>query len=338
MTDPPAGRAVDIHIHWFPPAYYEFLSRRSTEPRSELVDGRWTYHNGARSIYAMSPEWQDLDTQYETAARTGRDMVLVSSGGVHGDLDGLPAAEAKEAARLINEEWADAQRRHPGRFFAAAMVPLVDTEAAVEEAEHAIHRLGLRGLSLPSSIAGEGLDAPRLDAFWSCAEQLGVPLFLHPIDSALLDAMAGYDGRLHASLGRVCDSSMAVMRLILSGTLDRHPDLKILHFHCGGVLPYAAGRLDKNASIPGIAEQPTRYLKRMWVDTAMPHSLTIGMAIQYYGADRMLYGSDNPCWNPLAALQATEALALDEDVMTAVMRENAEQFIDLSVPSEVASV
>jgi aminocarboxymuconate-semialdehyde decarboxylase len=337
MTDQFA-RAVDIHIHWFPPAYYEFLARRRTEPRSELADGRWSYLNGARSIYSMSPEWQDLDAQYETAALTGRDMVLVSSGGVHGDLDGLPAAEAKEAARLINEEWADAQRRHQGRFFAAAMVPLVDTEAAIEEAEHAISVLGLRAISLPSSIAGEGLDASRLDAFWSCAEQLGVPLFLHPIDSALLGAMSGYDGRLHSSLGRVCDSSMAVMRLILSGTLDRHPGLKVLHFHCGGVLPYAAGRLDKNASIPGIEEQPTRYVKRMWVDTAMPHSLTIGMAIQYYGSDRMLYGSDNPCWNPLAALQATEALALEEDVMSAVMRGNAEQFIDLSVPSKVAAV
>lgn len=338
MTDQPAPRAVDVHIHWFPPAYYEFLAKRSTEPRSEIADGRWSYLNGARSIYSMSPEWQDLETQYQTAARTGRDMALVSSGGVHGDLDGLPAAEAREAARLINEEWAAAQRRYPGRFFAAAMLPLADTEAAIEEAEHAIHNLGLRGLSLPSSIAGEGLDAPRLEAFWSCAEQLGVPLFLHPIDSALLDAMSGYDGRLHSSLGRVCDSSIAVMRLILSGTLDRHPDLKILHFHCGGVLPFAAGRLDKNASIPGIAQQPTEYLKRMWVDTAMPHSLTIGMAIQYYGADRVLYGSDNPCWNPLAALHATEALALDQTVMDAVMRDNADRLIDLSVPSEVAAV
>lgn len=331
MTDQ-AARAVDAHIHWFPPAYYEFLAARSTEPLAELADGRWTYVNGGRTIRSMSPEWQDLETQFETATRTGRDMVLISSGGVHGDLDGLPAAEAIEAARLINEEWAGAQRRYTGKFFAAAMVPLVDTDAAIAEAEHAIGRLGLRAISIPSSIAGEGLDAPRLDAFWSCCEQLAVPLFLHPIDSALLDAMSGYDGRLHSSLGRVCDSSMAVMRLILSGTLDRHPDLKILHFHCGGVLPFASGRLDKNASIPGIEQQPTAYLKRMWVDTAMPHSLTIKMAIDYYGADRVLYGSDNPCWNPMAALEATEALSLDDEVMSALMLGNAEQLLDLAVP------
>jgi aminocarboxymuconate-semialdehyde decarboxylase len=333
MTDQSPSRAIDCHIHWFPKAYYEFLSKRTSEPRTEFVDGRWNYLNGARSFRSMSPEWFDLDTQFETAARTNREMTVVSSMGVHSDLDGLPVAEAKEGARIINEIWADTQLRHPGRFFAAAAVPLVDTDAAIEEAEYAIQTLGLRGLSLPSSIAGAPIDDPRLEPFYARAEELGVPLFLHPIDSALLEAMSGYNGRLHASLGRVCDSSMAIMRLILSGTLDRHPNLRLLHFHAGGVLPYAAGRLDKNASIPGIEEQPTAYLRRMWVDTAMPHSLTIGMALAFYGSDRVLYGSDNPCWNPLAALQATEALELEPDVMNAVMIENAERFIDLRVPS-----
>jgi aminocarboxymuconate-semialdehyde decarboxylase len=333
MTDQQTARAIDSHIHWFPPVYYEFLSRRATEPRAAFADGRWSYLNGGRTIRAMTPEWFDLDTQFETAARTGREMTLVSSGGVHSDLDGLPAAEAREAARMINEAWSTAQQAYPGRFFAAAMLPLVDPEAAIEEAEHAVKVLGLRALSLPSSIAGAPLDAPQLEDFYSCAERLGVPLFLHPIDSALLEAMSGYDYRLHSSLGRVCDSSMAVMRLILSGMLDRHPDLRILHFHAGGVLPYAAGRLDKNASIPGIEMQPTDYLRRMWVDTAMPHSLTIDLAVKFYGPERVLYGSDNPCWNPLAALQATEACHLEPMVMDAVMTDNAERFLDLRVPS-----
>jgi len=335
MTEQPSNRAIDCHIHWFPPSYYKLLSERSTEPRAEFVDGRWSYSNGARSFQSMSPEWFDLDLHFQTAAGTGREMTLVSSMGVHSDLDGLPGDEAKEAARMINEEWAAAQRRQPGRFFAAAAVPLVDAEAAIEEAEYAIHTLGLRGISLPSSINGEPIDADRLDPFYACCEELSVPVFLHPIDAALLEAMGGFNGRLHASLGRVCDSSMAVMRLILSGMLDRHPNLKLMHFHAGGVLPYTAGRLDKNASIPGIEEQPTQYLRRMWVDTAMPHSLTIGMAINFYGSDRVLYGSDNPCWNPLAALQATEALDLDQATMKAVLTENAERFIDLRVPAAI---
>lgn len=328
MTD--LQHAVDAHIHWFPPAYYEFLAARGTEPRSEQIDGRWTYLNGARSIRPMSPEWQNLDTQFETAAKTGYDTTLISSGGVHGDLDGLPLAEAKEGARIINEEWAAMQRKHAGRFFGAAVVPLMDVDAAIAEVDHAVDKLDLRAVSLPSSIAGEGLDAPRLAPFWAHIEKRGLTLFLHPIDSALLDSMDGYNYRLHASMGRVCDSSMAVMRLILSGTLDRHPDLKILHFHAGGVLPYVSGRLDKNASIPGIERQPTEYIKEMWTDTAMPYAPTIQLAMGFYGADRVMYGSDNPCWNPMGALRAVEELELAPEAMQALMSGIVHDVIDLS--------
>lgn len=331
--------AIDCHIHWFPPAYYEFLSRRSREPRTEFVDGRWSYFNGARSHAGGSNEWFDLEIHFETAARTGIDTALISSLGAKSDLDGLPADEAIEAARIINEEWAGAQRRYPGRFFAAAAVPLQDTASAIDELEHAVLELGMCGVSLPSSIAGEPIDSPRLEPFYGALERLGVPAFLHPCDdSALQDAMSGYDGRLFLSLGRVCDSSMAVMRLILSGILDRYPALKILHFHAGGVLPYAAGRLDKNASIPGIAEQPTAYLRRMWVDTAMPHSPTIALAVQFYGEDRVLYGSDNPCWNPAGALEATRAIGLDVDVLQGILLENARRLLGLNFGEPAGSV
>jgi aminocarboxymuconate-semialdehyde decarboxylase len=327
--------AVDCHIHWFPSAYYELLSRRSDAPRAERDGDRWNYLNGNRTIHGMVPEWFDLDTQFETVARTGLDMAVISSMGVHSDLDGLPAAEAAEAARMINEEWSAAQRRHPGRFFAAAAVPLQDTQMAIDEVDHAIGALDLRGISLPGSIAGEPLDAPRLEPFYARVEELGVPMFIHPTDGAFVDAMPGYNGRLYASLGRVVDSSVAVLRLVLGGVMDRYPALKILHFHAGGVLPYAAGRLDKNARLPELEHEPTAYLKRMWVDTAMPHPPTIRMALDFYGSDRVFYGSDNPCWNPLAALEATRELALPEVKERAVLNDNVRSLIDLRQPTAV---
>ena len=67
----------------------------------------------------------------------------------------------------------------------------------------------------------------------------------------------------------------------------------------------------------------------MWVDTAMPHPLTIRMALDFYGTDRVLYGSDNPCWNPQAALEATRALELPQTVERAVLDGNARALVDL---------
>lgn len=326
-------QTVDCHIHWFPPAYYEFLASRRSEPRAERENGLWSYINGDRTARRLQGEWFDLDAQFETAGKTGYEMTLVSSLGIHSDLDGLPAREAQEAARIINEEWSAAQRRYPGRFFAAAAVPLQDTEMAIEELEHAVGVLDLRGVSMPGSIAGEPLDSPRLEPFYARVEELGVPLFIHPNDAAFVGVMSGYGNRLYSSLGRVVDSSVAVLRLVLSGMLDRHPGLKILHFHAGGVLPYAAGRLDKNAKAPELNEIPSVYLKRMWVDTAMPHSLTIRMALDFYGTERVFYGSDNPCWNPTGALEAVQALDLPADVLDAVLGQNVRRFLNLAPAS-----
>ena len=327
--------AVDCHTHWFPTDYYDFLASRSIEPRAKAEDdGSYHYINGNRSCHPW-PEWFDLAMQFETVAKTGIDMAMVTSLGIHADLDGLPVPEARHAARMINEAWAAAQLRHPGRFFAAAAVPLGDTTAAIDELDYAITKLDLRGVSMPSSIAGEPIDAPRLEPFYARVEELGVPLFIHPNDGVLVDAMAGHDNALYMSLGRVVDSSLAVLRLVLNGTLDRYPGLKILHFHAGGVLPYAAGRLDKNARLSTLEHEPTAYLKRMWVDTAMPHSLTIEMALKFYGGDRVLYGSDNPCWNQQAALKALEALELSDAATADILNGNACQLLDLRAPGPI---
>ena len=139
-----------------------------------------------------------------------------------------------------------------------------------------------------------------------------------------------YGNMIHLSLGRVVDSSVGILRLILSGILDRYPNLKIVHLQAGGVLPYAAGRLDKNSRATHLEDKPTAYLKRMWVDTAMPHDLTIKMALDFYGTDRVLYGSDNPCWNPRASLDTLESLKLPDDVMQKVMHDNVHSVVNLS--------
>lgn len=329
-------QAVDSHIHWWPVDYYKFLAARPSEPRAEQRDGRWIVVNGIRTMRStLSPEWFDLDMQFETLANTGHEMTLLCSAGVHGDLDGLPAAEAREGARILNEGWAAMQRRHRGKFFAAAALPWQDTGMAIEELDYATGHLGLIGVSLPGSIAGEPLDAPRLEPVYARIEELGLPIFVHPTDGVFVRPMMGddYSNMIYMSLGRVVDSSTGILRLVLSGMLDRHPDLKIVHFHAGGVLPFAAGRLDKNARYEGIKDKPTAYLKRMWADTAMPHALTIRMALDFYGTDRVLYGSDNPCWNPRGALDAIEELRLPDDVMRMVLHDNVHRLVNLGAPA-----
>ena len=139
------------------------------------------------------------------------------------------------------------QRKYAGRVLSTGCVPLTKTEYAIEVMEDAIRRLGLVGIDLPGSVGNDArIDADRLQPFYHRVAELDTTLFLHPTDAIFAEILDGYDSALHNSLGRVIEVSTAAMRLILSGTMERNPDLKIFMSHMGGALPYQAGRMDKN--------------------------------------------------------------------------------------------
>ena len=138
-------------------------------------------------------------------------------------------------------------------------------------------------------------------------------MFLHPTDVIFQDMLSdGYDGALHLSLGRVIEVSVAAMRLILSGTMERHPGLKIVMSHTGGSLPYQAGRMDKNSKAAKLPRPVTAYMKRMFTDTVSPHSAGIRFAIDYYGIDNVMYGTDYPCWDPAPCLKLIDEITLSD--------------------------
>ena len=86
-----------------------------------------------------------------------------------------------------------------------------------------------------------------------------MPLFLHPTDAVFQDMLVDdYDGALFLSLGRVIEVSVAAMRLVFSGIMERHPNLKVVMSHTGGALPYQSGRMDKNGKAAKLPQPPER--------------------------------------------------------------------------------
>jgi aminocarboxymuconate-semialdehyde decarboxylase len=233
---------------------------------------------------------------------------------------------------LWNEEMAGAQRKYPGRFWGTAAVPLIDAKIAIEVLDHAIRTLGLVGVNVPGSIGYDGmrLDAAHLEPFYGRVEELGVPVFLHPTDTLLADLFDGYDGALYLGLGRMTDVSVAASRLIYSGLMERHPNLKVYMSHTGGVLPYQSGRMDKSFSKGIKLPNPTSaYIKRMYTDTVSPHTMGMKFAVEYYGADHIFYGTDYPCWNPLKAMELFDAIGLSEADQQKIFYDNARRFFGL---------
>jgi aminocarboxymuconate-semialdehyde decarboxylase len=139
----------------------------------------------------------------------------------------------------------------------------------------------------------------------------------------------GYDGALFASLGRVADSSATALRLVLSGIMERHPKLKVLMSHTGGALPYQSGRMDKNTKAARLPLPASAYIKRMYTDTVSPHAAGMKFAIEYFGVDQVMYGTDFPCWDPAEALRLLGEIGLSSVDQAKILSGNAQRFFGL---------
>jgi aminocarboxymuconate-semialdehyde decarboxylase len=202
--------------------------------------------------------------------------------------------------------------------------------------DDAVNRLGLMGVNLPGSVGEDArIDAERLQPFYAHVEKLGLPMFLHPTDVIFQDMLSdGYDGALHLSLGRVIEVSTAAMRLILSGTMERHPNLKVVMSHTGGALPYQSGRMDKNTKAAKLPKPASTYMKRMYTDTVSPHSAGMKFAIDYYGIDNVMYGTDYPCWDPATCLKLIDEIGLSQTDRQKLFYDNARRILGLRDPVE----
>ena len=329
---------IDSHFHWWPRSVSERFCKRKNYPRAEVNNrGGYTYlrQDGGDYVLSSWAEWFDLDKQFEHMDGLGHQVdVVCSIGPFSVFFSDLPGEEGRDAATHWNEEMAGAQKKYPGRLWASAAVPLVDTKIAIEVVDDAVNRLGLMGVNLPGSIGSDPhIDAERLEPFYAHVEKLGLPLFLHPTDAVFVDMLDGYNGSLHLSLGRVVEVSVAAMRLVLSGMMERHPGLKIVMSHTGGALPYQSGRMDKNTPKAKLPKPASTYHKRMYTDTVSPHSAGMKFAIEYYGIDQVMYGTDYPCWDPATALKLIDELKLSPADQQKLFYGNARRILGLRDPA-----
>src|SRR5580658_4812118 len=304
---------IDSHFHWWPRSIFDKLCKRQDFPKARVNKrGGYDYMRRGSSGQHLNSwaEWFDLDKQFEYMDSLGHQVdVVCSIGPFSVSFSDLPLSEGRDYALMWNEEMAGAQKKYPGRLWASAAVPLQDTRTAIEVVDDAVNRLGLMGVNLPGSVGEDArIDSERLEPFYAHCEKLGIPLFLHPTDVIFQDMLDGYDGALHLSLGRVIEVSVAAMRLIL------------------------AGLMDKNSKAAKLPRPVTDYMKRMYTDTVSPHSAGIKFAIDYYGIDHVMYGTDYPCWDPAPCLKLIDEIPLSVADKQKLFYDNARRILGLKDP------
>jgi len=237
---------------------------------------------------------------------------------------------AAQFAQLANDEMAELVRAHPDRFagFAAAL-PLHDVEASMRELDRALGELGALGAQFYSNVNGIQLDDPRFEPLLAQLEQRDRTVWLHPTRQA--ESNFG----LWWSLGWPYETAAALSRLVYSGAMERHPNLKVLAHHGAGMVPHFSARLGMG---PGYREvkdtlphPPLDYFRRFYADTALFGAAhAVRCVLDFFGADHVLFGTDMPL-GPSNAIAVTIADIQSSDLgdarHAAVFAGNAERLL-----------
>jgi aminocarboxymuconate-semialdehyde decarboxylase len=186
-------------------------------------------------------------------------------------------------------------------------------------------------------VAGRPLDDPEFfPIFERATSHHDVPIWMHPARPA---SRADYPGEPKSKyeiwqvLGWPFETSIAMARMVFSGLLQRLPKLRIITHHCGGMIPYFAGRAetlwaqlgsrssdnDEAEVLKQLGKPPIEYFKMFYGDTVLGGAAApLACGIAFFGADHVVFASDcpfDPEGGPMfirEGINSVEALNLSE--------------------------
>ena len=196
----------------------------------------------------------------------------------------FPEEITTEMSRVYNQSLSQLTKQAPEQLSAVGTVPLAHPDKAAQVLNEAIN-IGLKG-----AIIGPGIDQHLLsddffEPFFEEANRLKAILFVHP----LLCEDPRLKRRMMPNLvGVPWETTVCATDILLSGMIDKYPDVKILFAHGGGFLPYQIGRLDKGYEqwkqvSSNLQAPPSEYVKRFWYDTVLWNEDSIDYLVKTVG-------------------------------------------------------
>jgi aminocarboxymuconate-semialdehyde decarboxylase len=272
-------KTIDVHAHCVVAEAMALLGRKTQEHRGPGIE-----EVGPRRIREMDQQGIDVEALSINPFwyRTERDV-------------------AEQIVKIQNERLAEFCAAYPDRFVAFASLALQFPDLAVQQLEHGVKKLGLRGAAVGGSVAGTEFADPKFHPVWAKAEELGVLIFIHPQSTPELANRFKGNGWLANTIGNPLDTTIALSHLIFEGTLDKFPGLKICSAHGGGFLPSYAPRSDNALRVAPdmdtgvkLKKKPTEYLRDMYYDTLVFTPEMLRHLAAEVGYDRLVIGTDHP--------------------------------------------
>ena len=321
-------RIIAIEEHFMTPMYREnvgenefrsfYLSSRSQQLGHDIVEENLDL--GEKRLSHMDAA--GIDVQVLSFASPGPQA--------------FGAEVAVPMARDANDRLHETVKAHPTRFAGFAVLPTASPDAAAEELDRCVAKLGFKGAMVHGHQQGSFLDERRFWPIFERAEALDVPIYLHPTlphPLALKAYFEGYEELARAGWGFAVDTSCHFLRLVFAGLFDAYPRLKIILGHLGEGLPFAMHRLDSHtraaAARRGLNRTPLEYLRENLLVTTSgnwfePAFICTLLAL---GIDNILFAVDWPYESNSAGIEFLRKLSLSDADKERLAHRNAERML-----------
>ena len=290
---------LDVFNHILPPKYLEARNKKALTS--------WASSQGLMYTQTV-PALGDLDARFRIMDRYEDFLQVLTIAAPSVETISKPE-DAVELAKIANDEMAELVMKYPDRFVAAvACLPLNDIDATLQEIDRAINDLGFRGIEIPTDVNGKPIDSPEFMPIYEKMAYYNLPILIHPQrDKTIPDYEGEEESKYYiwTGLGWPHATSMAMIRLVNSGVLEKYPNLKFVTHHAGGTIPYLISRVSLEEDLHQmrqgykhehhLTKKIPDYLRMFYNDTAVYGGTAALMcAYAFCGADHMLFATDMP--------------------------------------------
>jgi aminocarboxymuconate-semialdehyde decarboxylase len=277
---------------------------------------------GARPMAPGTPGFHlmagmlDPEIQIRDMDRKGIGRSVISTATVIQSTWWAEAALAAELDRRANHRIAVWVKRYPARFTGTFTIPMHRMDAAMQELDYAVTKLGLRIANVSSNAGGAYLGDPQFGEFWEAVVHHDLTVLIHPhgVTDPRFQKFALWNG-----VGQPIEETMAITSLIYEGIFERFPGVKVVIVHGGGYLPHYSRRLDRNYTMHPMSAQnirkiPTEYLRCLYYDSCVYGNDVLEALIRRVGAGRIVLGTDYPFGedDPVGNIGRAEGISAEE--------------------------
>lgn len=260
---------------------------------------------------------------------------------------GAPSTQRGDAetsvklAQGANDRLWDIVNAHPSRFAAFACLPTPNPMAAADELERCVTRLGFKGAMVHGLTNGVFFDDKRFWPIFERAQELNVPLYMHPatphsavVEAYYEDYLEDFPSLLTAAWGFTVETATQGIRLVLSGVFDVYPDVKIILGHLGESLPFSLWRIDQALARRGNRDTSFSFrdyfCKHFWITTSGNFSNpALLCCVMEMGVDRILFSVDYHLVSNLPAAEWIPTIPLGAEDKAKILCGNADRLLHL---------